>query len=119
MSRVNKAEANFTFESKNYDGLTFAAALAARLTEAIVGFVITPTLVCSYDNLENKLTISITDTRSAAAKAAAPFYLVFYTDEMLVPRYRTEANSINTIIRNTKQNPHYRGVTVRLLFGPV
>ena len=32
-------EINFTFESKNYDGFTFAAALAAKLTEAIIGFV--------------------------------------------------------------------------------
>jgi hypothetical protein len=45
-------ERNFTFDSKNYDGFTFAAALTAKLTEAIIGFVITPTFVCSYDNLE-------------------------------------------------------------------
>ena len=98
-------EKNFTFEHKNYDGYTFAAALAAKLTEAIIGFTIspTPTFTCSYDALENQLTISVTDTRSAAVKAATPFYLLFYTDEMLVPRYRTEANTINTTIRNIKQ----------------
>ena len=98
-------EKNFTFENKNYEGFTFAAALAAKLTEAIIGFAMTPlpTFTCSYDLPENQLTISITDTRSASVKAATPFYLVFYTDEMLVPRYRTEANSINTTIRNTKQ----------------
>ena len=50
-------EKNFTFEHKNYDGFTFAAALAAKLTEAIIGFPITPTptFVCSYENLENQL----------------------------------------------------------------
>ena len=43
------------------------------------------------------------DGRSATVKAASPFYLEFDTDEILVPRYRTEANTINTIIRNTTQ----------------
>ena len=96
-------EANFVFDTRNYDGFTFATALATKLNVAVVGFEVVPTFNCSYDLGENQLTVSISDSRSATVKAATPFYLEFYTDEMLVPRYRTEANTINTIIRNTTQ----------------
>ena len=99
-------ESNFSFDSKNYDGAAFATALAANLTTAAVGFAaVVPTFICACNNLgnQNQLTISINDARSATVKGVSPFYLEFYTDDMLVPRYRTEANTINTIIRNTTQ----------------
>ncbi len=35
-------EANFTFDSKNYDVAMFATALAAKLTTAVAGFVVVP-----------------------------------------------------------------------------
>ena len=99
----NLRESNFTFESKNYDGYTFANALAAKLAVAVDGFVVEPSFICAYDNGENQLTISLTDPRSSSEKETTPFYLEFYTDEMLIPRYRVEGNTINTIIRNTTQ----------------
>ena len=40
---VRKRESNFTFESKNYDGYTFANALATQLAAAVDGFVVEPT----------------------------------------------------------------------------
>ena len=45
-------EANFTFDSRNYEGDAFAADLAAKFTAAIVGFVVVPTFICTYDNRE-------------------------------------------------------------------
>ena len=68
-------EANFTIASGNYDGNGSAAALTAGLTAAIVGYIVVPSFVCAYDQGDNQLTISIVDTRLAAAKAASPFIL--------------------------------------------
>ncbi len=96
-------EANFTFDSKTTRNAAFAKDLAAKLTAAIDGFAVVPTFICMYSNLENQLTISLNDTRCATVKNASPCYLTFYTDELLIPRYRTEANTINAIIRNTVQ----------------
>ena len=102
---ATSAKSTMTFDSKNYDGATFATALAAKLTTAVAGFAVVPKLICTYDNLENQLTISIDDTstRNEATRVLYPFHLEFYTDEMLTPRYGTEANTTNTIIRNTTQ----------------
>ena len=66
-------EFNFTFDSRNYEGATFATDLAAKLTTAIVGFSVVPVFVCAYDNKENQLTISIVDGRTTTQKTAAPF----------------------------------------------
>ena len=66
-------EKGFVFDSKNYDGFTFATALALKLNTAVAGFVVVPTFACSYDGGENQLTISIIDGRSASVKAFALF----------------------------------------------
>ena len=96
-------EANFSIPSGNYDGTRFATALAAGLNTAVAGYVIVPSFACVYDLDDNKLTISIVDTRLASAKVASPFILEIYTDKMLVPNYTSTANTVNTIIGNTTQ----------------
>ena len=40
----NLREANFAFDTNNYDGYTFATALAAKLIAAVDGFVVKPDL---------------------------------------------------------------------------
>ena len=47
-----------TFDSKNYDGATFATALQQKLTEAVAGFThngiaVVPVFSCAYEPLEN------------------------------------------------------------------
>ena len=102
-------EETFTFESRNYDGEKFATTFAAKLNAAVAGFRVdghlaVPTIICAYEQTENILTISIVDTsRTETERNNYPFYLEIYTDEMLIPRYRENANTINTIIRNTSQ----------------
>ena len=54
-------EADFVFASKNYDGFQFATAMASKLNAALVGFVVVPTIVCSYDSGDNTLTVRISD----------------------------------------------------------
>ena len=72
--------------------------MASKLNAALVGFVVVPTIVCTYDKVDNTLTVSISDSRSFGSKASAPFFMEFYTDDMLA-----NPNTINTIIRNTTQ----------------
>ncbi len=45
-------EANFTFDSKNYDGAAFATNLEAEFTTAIDGFAVEPDFMCTYNTLE-------------------------------------------------------------------
>lgn len=103
-------DAQFTFDSKNYDGLTFATALAQKLTTAVAGFtvggvVVEPTFNCAYNIIENKLTISIVDTsRNEATRGFYPFQLEIYTDDRIQPKSRESPDTINTIIRNTTQS---------------
>ena len=58
-----------------------------------------------HDVIENKLTISLVDNsdRAGLVKELATFELVFYTDGFLRTEYKTEGNTINTIIRNTER----------------
>jgi hypothetical protein len=96
-----------TFDSKNYDGAVFAAALQQKLTDAVAGFThnghsVAPTISCVYDQAENILTISLTDDPNGAF---APCKLEIYTDEKLRTNcnYATPNSIINTIIRNTTE----------------
>jgi hypothetical protein len=95
-----------TFDSKNYDGATFAHELQQKLTEAVVGFThnnipVVPTFSCTYDLLENILTIGLTEDPDAAFGG---FKLEFYNDEKLRTKFKySTPNSINTIIRNTTE----------------
>ena len=57
-------DANFILNPQNYDGATFAIALAAALNDAVVGFTPLPVLICTNDTLSNLLTISMTDART-------------------------------------------------------
>jgi hypothetical protein len=76
-------DAKFILDSRNYDGNTFATALAAELNIAVVGFEPLPTFICTYDNLENILVISMTDVRSEAVEALYPIRLQILTDDTL------------------------------------
>ncbi len=95
-----------TFDSKNYDGATFATALQQKLTAAVVGFShngipVVPVFSCAYEPLENNLTISITENPDANFTG---FKLEFYNDEKLRTKFKyTSPNSINTVIGNTKE----------------
>ena len=95
-----------TFDSKNYDGTTFAHELQQKLTEAVVGFKhngipVVPVFSCAYEPLENILTIRITEDPDAAFTG---FKMQFFTEEKLrTTCTQTEPNSINTIIGNTKE----------------
>ena len=97
-------DANFTLESKNYEGANFATALAAKLNLAVAGFVPLPVLICTYDILSNLLTISMTDARTGAN--ILPINLQILTDDTLTlgPPGISNPNTINTIIRNTNQS---------------
>ncbi len=79
-------ETTLTFDSRNYDGYTFAIALAAKLNTAIVGAAIVVLFVCVYDLTENRLTISIVDTR---ASKTLPFFLRVLADDELKEKTRT------------------------------
>jgi hypothetical protein len=85
------------FENKNYDGYTFAIALAEKLNTAIVGAVIVVLFVCAYDIGENRLTISIVDSRLTKSE---PFFLRVLADDELEKSGRP-TNTVNTIIRTT------------------
>ena len=96
----------FTFDSKNYDGATFATALQQQLTKAVLGFKhngipVVPVFGCAYEPLENMLTISITEDPDANFIG---FKLEFYNDEKLRTKFKyISPNSINTIIGNVKE----------------
>ena len=96
-------DANFTFDSQNYDGANLATDFAAKLNTAVVGFVPLPVFVCTYDVLANILTISMTDARNEALRISVPIRLQILTDETLTfgPPAISNPNTINTIIRNT------------------
>ena len=83
------------FENKNYDGYTFAIALAEKLNTAIVGAAIVVLFVCAYDIGENRLTISIVDSRPTKPE---PFFLRVLADVELELRGKP-TNTVNTIIR--------------------
>ncbi len=68
-------ERNFTIEPGNYEGASFAVALAAGLNAAIVGYSVVPTFACVYNQRDNQLTISLADPRDASVKEVAPFIL--------------------------------------------
>ena len=64
-------DTTFTFDSKNYDGATFASELQQKLTTAVMGFThngvsVEPTFSCAYDTGENKLTIGLTNGPQAS-----------------------------------------------------
>ena len=63
---------SFTMPTKNYDGLEFATVLAAKLNESVANFSPRPVLSVTYDLLQNILVISLSDSRSASAKALSP-----------------------------------------------
>ena len=95
----------FTFDSKNYDGATFASELQQQLTTAVMGFThngvsVEPTFSCAYDTGENKLTIGLTNDPQASFDG---FKLEFYNDEKLRTKFKLAPSSINTIIRNTTE----------------
>ena len=96
-------DANFTLNPQNYDGATFAIALAAKLNLAVVGFTPLPVLICAYDPLSNLLTISMTDARTGTN--ILPIYLQILTDDTLTlgPPGISNPNTINTIIGNKIQ----------------
>ena len=94
-------EFNLTFDSRHFEGATFATDLAAKLTTAIVGFSVVPVFVCAYDNKENQLTISIVDGRTTTQKTATPFFLHFHTDDEVKATHGKTPTTINTIIRHT------------------
>ena len=96
-------DANFTFDSKNYEGAVFASELARKLNLAVVGFVPLPVMICTYDVSNNILTISMTDARTEAN--ILPIRLQILTDDTLTlgPPRASSPNTINTIIRNTNQ----------------
>ena len=93
------------FDSQNYDGALFGTTLASYLNEAAAGFthagyVIESTFTCAYDLPQNRLTISVITTGERAG--FVPFGVEFFTDEYLNTEFGLiNANSINTIIRNT------------------
>ena len=95
--------ANFTLDPQNYDGFTFATALAAKLNIAVAGFTPLPVLTCAYDTVSNLLTISMTDARTGTDNL--PIYLQILTDDTLKlgPQNISSPNTINTIIGNTNQ----------------
>ena len=74
-------DANFAFDSKNYEGAVFAAELARKLNLAVVGFVPLPVMICTYDVSNNILTISMTDARTEAN--ILPIRLQILTDDTL------------------------------------
>ena len=97
-------DASFTLNPQNYDGATFAIALAAKLNLAVVGFTPLPVLICAYDTLSNLLTISMTDARTGTNNL--PIYLQILTDDTLTlgPQKISNPNTINTIIGNKNQS---------------
>ena len=94
---------NFTLDPQNYDGFTFATALAAKLNIAVAGFTPLPVLTCAYDTVSNLLTISMTDARTGTN--ILPIYLQILTDDTLTlgPPGISNPNTINTIIGNKIQ----------------
>ena len=69
--------------TKTYDGVEFATVLAQQLNDAVSTYNPKPVLNATYDLLQNILVISLSDIRSASAKAQAPLYLQIFTDEVL------------------------------------
>ena len=62
---------------------------------------VVPTFSCTYDLLENILTIQVSEDPDAAFGG---FKLEFYNDEKLRTKFKySTPNSINTIIRNTTE----------------
>ena len=96
-------DTSFTLNPQNYDGASFAIALAAKLNLALVGFVPLPVMICTYDLVSNLLTISMTDARTGTNNL--PIYLQILTDDTLTlgPQNISSPNTINTIIGNTNQ----------------
>ena len=96
-------DANFTLDPQNYDGFTFATALAAKLNLALVGFTPLPVMICTYDSLSNLLAISMTDARTGTN--LLPIYLQIFTNDTLTlgPPGISNPNTINTIIGNKIQ----------------
>ena len=94
--------------TKNDDGIEFASVLATKLNEAVAAYSPKPVLSVTYDNVQNILVISLSDSRSDSAKAQAPLFLQILTDEVLknpppatnIVR-RSDPRSINTILRTT------------------
>ena len=107
-SGVNFQDFSFTIPTKNYDGLEFATVLAAKLNETVATFNPRPVLSVTYDLLQNILVISLSDSRSASAKAQSPITLQILTDEVLqnppagsnIVR-RSDPRTINTILRTS------------------
>ena len=66
---------SFTVPTNNYDSVEFATAPAAQLNEAAAAFSPQPVLSESYDILQNILVVSLSDSRSSAAKAKTPLCL--------------------------------------------
>ena len=105
---VNVTEFSFTMPTKNYDGIEFATVLAAKLNEAVATFTPRPVLSATYDLAQNILVISLSDSRSASAKAQSPITLQIRTDEVLqnppeganIVR-RSDPRTINAILRTT------------------
>ena len=105
---VDVTEFSFTMPTKNYDGVEFATALAAKLNEAAAAFNPRPVLSVSYDSLQNILVVSLSDSRSASEKAQTPITLQILTDEVLqnppagsdIVR-RSDPRTVNTILRTT------------------
>jgi hypothetical protein len=89
------AEHTLTFEPGNYDGNSFATALATKLNTAIAGAAIVVLFNCVYDTKENRLTLSLVDGR---ANKFPPFVLRILADEELKSNNK-DVNTINTIIR--------------------
>ena len=72
---VDSVDFSFTMPTKNYDGVEFATVLAAKLNEAVANFNPKHVLSVTYDLLQNILVISLSDSRSASAKAQSPITL--------------------------------------------
>ena len=68
--------------TKNYDGIEFATVLSQKLNEAVASFNPKPVLFVAYDVLQNIIVISLSDSRSASAKAQATLFLHILTDEV-------------------------------------
>ncbi len=97
-------DADFTLEPQNHDGHSFAVALAAKLNLALVGVTPLPVMICTYDTLSNRLTISMTDARTETN--ILPICLQIYTNDTLTlgPPRMTNPATINTIIGNKVQS---------------
>jgi hypothetical protein len=94
---------NFTIANNNYTGDSLAIELELLINATIAPFLNKPTVIVSYDLIQNIFKISFTDSRAEAIKTSTPMILEFLTDSELKTLYQLDqANTINTIIRNTR-----------------